>query len=140
MNNEDKYGALTPGHLACPGCGATLAMNWVLSELGSRSVVALPASCFSIISGAFPHFPLRVNLVHTAFETAAAIATGLKAGLEATGRPDEAVAATVKPVLYTALAGAGVVTVMLWFNLFTVNIAGLEVPGVSEQALLTWTS
>ncbi len=93
MNNEDNYGALTPGHLACPGCGATLAMNWVLSELGSRSVVALPASCFSIISGAFPHFPLRVNLVHTAFETAAAIATGLKAGLEATGRPDVTVVA-----------------------------------------------
>ena len=55
--------------------------------------MALPASCFSIISGAFPNFPLRVNLVHTAFETAAAIATGLKAGLEVTGRPDVTVVA-----------------------------------------------
>jgi pyruvate/2-oxoacid:ferredoxin oxidoreductase beta subunit len=93
MNDERNYGPITPGHLACPGCGATLAMNWVLSELGKQCVVALPASCFSIISGAFPHFPLRVNLVHTAFETAAAIATGLKAGLEATGRPDVTVVA-----------------------------------------------
>ncbi len=88
MNTERNYGPITPGHLACPGCGATLAMNWVLAELGQQTVVALPASCFSIISGAFPNFPLNVNLVHTAFETAAAIATGLKAGLEATGRPD----------------------------------------------------
>jgi pyruvate/2-oxoacid:ferredoxin oxidoreductase beta subunit len=93
MNTERNYGPITPGHLACPGCGATLAMNWVLSVLGRQSVVALPACCFSIISGAFPNFPLRVNLVHTAFETAAAIATGLKAGLEATGRPDVRVVA-----------------------------------------------
>lgn len=88
MNTESNYGPITPGHLACPGCGATLAMSWVLTVLGPRSVVALPACCFSIISGAFPNFPLRVNLVHTAFETAAAIATGIKAGLEVTGRPD----------------------------------------------------
>jgi pyruvate/2-oxoacid:ferredoxin oxidoreductase beta subunit len=88
MSRQRDFAPIGPGHLACPGCGATLAMSWVLSVLGPRSVVALPASCFSIISGAFPHFPLRVNLVHTAFETAAAIATGLKAGLEVTGRPD----------------------------------------------------
>jgi len=88
MRTERDFEPVSPGHLACPGCGATLAMSWVLSVLGYRSVVALPASCFSIISGAFPHFPLRVNLVHTAFETAAALATGLKAGLEMTGRPD----------------------------------------------------
>jgi pyruvate/2-oxoacid:ferredoxin oxidoreductase beta subunit len=88
MKTARGFEPISPGHLACPGCGATLAMDWVLSVLGQRSVVALPASCFSIISGAFPHFPLKVNLVHTAFETAAAIATGLKAGLEMTGRPD----------------------------------------------------
>ncbi len=89
MNNAERsFCPVTPGHLACPGCGGTLALNWVLSVLGKESVVALPACCFSIITGAFPRFPLGVNLVHTAFETAAAIATGLKAGLEATGRPD----------------------------------------------------
>ncbi len=93
MKTQLDFAPISPGHLACPGCGATLAMNWVLSVLGRQSVVALPASCYSIISGAFPQFPLRVNLVHTAFETAAAIATGLKAGLEMTGRPDVRVVA-----------------------------------------------
>ena len=83
-DRTDLY--ITPGHLACPGCGATLAMQWVLSVLGKDTVLGLPACCFSIISGAFPHTPLNVNLVHTAFETGAAIATGLKAGLEATGQ------------------------------------------------------
>jgi pyruvate ferredoxin oxidoreductase beta subunit/2-oxoisovalerate ferredoxin oxidoreductase beta subunit len=84
--NEQPDQYITPGHLACPGCGATLAMQWVLSVLGKDTVLGLPACCFSIISGAFPHTPMNVNLVHTAFETGAALATGLKAGLEATGR------------------------------------------------------
>ena len=34
MNTESNYGPITPGHLACPGCGATLAMSWVLTVLG----------------------------------------------------------------------------------------------------------
>ncbi len=84
--NKNPY--FTSGHLACPGCGGTLALNRVLNVLGKKSVIALPACCFSIITGAFPHMPLGVNLVHTAFETAAALATGLKAGLEMTGRSD----------------------------------------------------
>ncbi len=83
----------TPGHLACPGCGGTLALNRVLNVLGKKTVISLPACCFSIITGAFPHMPLNVNLVHTAFETAAALATGLKAGFEMTGREDVTVMA-----------------------------------------------
>jgi len=84
---------MTSGHLACPGCAAPLAMRWALDILGNRTVVSLPASCFSIISGTFPYSALSVNLVHTAFETAAALATGLKAGLEMTGRGDAPVMA-----------------------------------------------
>ena len=84
---------MTPGHMACPGCGGPLALKWVLEVLGKKTVIGLPACCFSIITGAFPHMPLGVNLVHTAFETAAAIATGLKAGLEVTGRDDVTVLA-----------------------------------------------
>jgi pyruvate/2-oxoacid:ferredoxin oxidoreductase beta subunit len=93
MKEHATYGPITPGHLACPGCGATLAMNKVLSAIDGKCVVALPASCFSIISGSFPNFPLTVNLVHTAFETAAAIATGIKAGLSVVGSPDTTVVA-----------------------------------------------
>lgn len=87
-NQTNDNPLFLPGHLACPGCGGTLALDWVLKELGSQSVIGLPACCFSIITGAFPHMPLKVNLVHTAFETAASLATGLKAGLEMTGRKD----------------------------------------------------
>src|SRR5438094_392220 len=39
-----------------------------------------------------------------------------------TARPDVAVAATVKLVLYGALAGGACVTVMVWFPWFTVSV------------------
>ncbi len=33
------------GHLACPGCGATLSMRMALKVLGPRTVLCIPACC-----------------------------------------------------------------------------------------------
>src|SRR5690606_8098897 len=51
---------LDSGHLACPGCGAPLAMRLVLKELGEKTVVVLPACCWSIIAGPYPQSSLHV--------------------------------------------------------------------------------
>lgn len=84
---------LTSGHLACPGCAAALAMRHVLNALGPRTIVALPACCWSIIAGPWPQSSLKVPLYHTAFETGAAVASGIKAGLEARGDTETTVMA-----------------------------------------------
>ena len=76
---------LDSGHLACPGCGASLAMRMVLKELGEKTMVVLPACCWSIIAGPYPQSSLHVPLYHTAFETAGAVASGVRAGLDARG-------------------------------------------------------
>jgi pyruvate/2-oxoacid:ferredoxin oxidoreductase beta subunit len=76
---------LASGHLACPGCAAPIAMKLVLKALGPDTMVVLPACCWSIIAGPWPQSSLRVPLFHTAFETGAAVASGIKAGLEARG-------------------------------------------------------
>jgi pyruvate/2-oxoacid:ferredoxin oxidoreductase beta subunit len=76
---------LDSGHLACPGCGAALAMRLVLKVLGERTIVALPACCWSIIAGPWPQTSLHVPLYHTAFETGASCASGIKAALLARG-------------------------------------------------------
>ena len=73
------------GHLACPGCGGALAMRLALKALGEKTIVVIPACCWSIISGAFPHSSLRTPLMNTAFETGGAAASGVKAGLEMMG-------------------------------------------------------
>jgi len=82
-----------PGHLACQGCGGALAMRLALKALGRNTVLAVPACCWTIIDGAYPVHAVKVPLFHTAFETAAIAATGIKAGLEMRGKKDTTVVA-----------------------------------------------
>ena len=74
---------MSPGHVACQGCGATLAMRYALKALGRDTILVLPACCWSVIDGPFPHSAASVPLFHTAFETAASTASGVAAALEA---------------------------------------------------------
>ena len=83
------------GHLACAGCGATIAMRYTLKALGEQTVLVIPACCWSIISGPFPYTAIKVPLINTAFETGASTASGVKAGLEMQGDTETTVAAWV---------------------------------------------
>lgn len=73
---------ISPGHVACQGCGATLAMRYALKALGKETILIIPACCWSIIDGAFPYSSSGVPTFHTAFETAASTASGIRAGLD----------------------------------------------------------
>ncbi len=84
---------MLPGHLACQGCGAPLAMRYALKALGEETIAVIPACCWTIIAGAFPYSALKVPLFHTAFETAASAAAGIKAGLEVLGQEEVTVLA-----------------------------------------------
>lgn len=79
---------MTPGHLACPGCGAAMAMRLALKSLGENTIVVIPACCWSIIPGPFPYSNLKLPLLHTAFETTAAAASGVRAALDMQGKTD----------------------------------------------------
>lgn len=81
------------GHLACQGCGATMAMRYALKALGQNTALSIPACCWSVIDGPFPYSSLKVPIFHTAFETAASAASGMKAGLEMLGDKDTQVVA-----------------------------------------------
>lgn len=79
---------MTPGHLACQGCGASMAMRLVLKALGNRTIMVLPACCGSIIAGPFPYIAMNIPLIHMAFEATAAAASGIRAALEVLGKED----------------------------------------------------
>lgn len=81
------------GHLGCQGCGATLGMRYVLKALGEKTIVVLPACCWTIIAGPFPYSTLKVPLLHTAFETAAVAASGVRAALDLQGETETTVLA-----------------------------------------------
>lgn len=76
------------GHVACPGCGAALAMRLLLKGLGPKAVMVIPACCWAVIPGAMPGTCLKVSTVFSSFESTAAMASGIKAGLRRTGRGD----------------------------------------------------
>jgi len=76
---------LNPGHLGCPGCGAAIAMKLALKALGSKTMVVIPACCWGILAGPYPHTSLKVPILHTAFATAGAAASGIRAALDMRG-------------------------------------------------------
>lgn len=81
------------GHVACPGCGASMAMRYALKALGPKTMVVIPACCWAIIDGPNPCSVSGVPVFHCAFETAAITATGIKAGLKRQGKDDISVLA-----------------------------------------------
>jgi len=84
---------MASGHVACPGCGGALAMRLVLKALGPKTMISLPACCWTIISGPWPQSALGVPLLHTAFETTAATAAGIRAALDMQGDKETTVLA-----------------------------------------------
>ena len=81
------------GHLGCPGCGATIAMKFALKALGEKTMVVIPACCWGVIAGPYPQSSLKVPILQTAFATAGAAASGLRAALYMKGDTETTVVA-----------------------------------------------
>lgn len=92
-NTVLKEKLMGPGHLACAGCGAAIAMRHALEALGPKTYVVMPAGCWSTFIGIYPYSCLSVPVMSVAFATTAATASGLKAGLNRAGRQEETVLA-----------------------------------------------
>ena len=84
---------MEPGHLACPGCGAAVGMRLALKALGEKTIFVIPASCWSIIPGAFPHSAFDIPIYNAAFETGGSTASGIVAALEVLGDEETTVVA-----------------------------------------------
>lgn len=83
--NMDDRDYFKPGHLGCPGCGAAIAIKFALKALGEKIIMVIPASCASIIVGPYPQSAVNIPVLHTAFATAGAAASGVRAALDMKG-------------------------------------------------------
>ena len=83
--NATERDYFKPGHLGCPGCGAAIAIKFALKALGEKIIMVIPASCASIIVGPYPQSAVNVPILHTAFATAGAAASGVRAALDMKG-------------------------------------------------------
>jgi len=89
----DEEPLLHPGHAACAGCGPAVNVRHVLGALAAAEpdahiVVVIPASCWTIIAGAYPVNAFGVSVHLTPFASAAAEASAIKAAARLRGLDD----------------------------------------------------
>jgi 2-oxoisovalerate ferredoxin oxidoreductase beta subunit len=76
------------GHAACPGCAPALAMRLLLKGLGPRTVVSIPACCWTVIATPYPTTALHTAVLDNAIEATGASISGLRAAVDALGLKD----------------------------------------------------
>ncbi len=78
---------ILPGTRSCAACGLMLTYRHALKALDDgKTIVAVPASCMTVLHGVYPITPVKVLCVNNPFAATGASASGLVAGLRATGK------------------------------------------------------
>jgi len=75
-----------PGHRACVGCGEALAIRHVFKALSRNVIVVNATGCSEIVASQYPYTSWRLPWIHTLFENASAVASGVEAGFKVLGR------------------------------------------------------
>ncbi len=83
---QPRFRGLESGHRACQGCGEALAARLVMECAGPDVIVANATGCLEVFTTAWPDSSWRVPWVHSLFENAAAVASGIEAAMKAKGK------------------------------------------------------
>jgi pyruvate ferredoxin oxidoreductase beta subunit len=81
--------SLTAGHRACAGCGEALGARLAIDAVGENVMIANATGCLEVFSTKYPESAWTVPWIHSLFENAPAVASGMEAGLKALGKADE---------------------------------------------------
>jgi pyruvate ferredoxin oxidoreductase beta subunit len=69
---------LAPGHRACAGCSMPIVIRLALDAAGPNTIVVSPTSCLEVTTTPFPESAWEVPWIHSLFENAAAVASGVE--------------------------------------------------------------
>jgi pyruvate ferredoxin oxidoreductase beta subunit len=83
------------GHKACAGCGPALTLQAILRATGANVLVTSSTGCMEIVSSQYPQSAWKVPWIHSLFENAAAVASGIEVALKALGRSEEGKAVVI---------------------------------------------
>jgi len=81
---------LSPGHRLCPGCGASIVVREVLLAAPKDTIIAEATGCLEVSTALYPYSAWNRPWIHSAFENAAAVASGIDSGFKALARRGEA--------------------------------------------------
>ncbi|MBL7070411.1 MAG: pyruvate ferredoxin oxidoreductase [Candidatus Omnitrophica bacterium] len=76
------------GHTACSGCGQSLGARLVLEAAGKNTIIANNTGCLEVFSTKYPQSSWGVPWIHSLFENAAAVASGIESALKYLGKKD----------------------------------------------------
>ena len=85
MNNGSLFAS---GHTACAGCGQSLAARLVIEAAGPSTIVVNNTGCLEVFSTKYPETAWGVPWIHSLFENAAAVASGVESALRYLGKKD----------------------------------------------------
>jgi len=80
---------LSPGHRLCPGCGASIVVRQVLLAAPKDTIIAEATGCLEVSTALYPYSAWNRPWIHSAFENAAAVASGIDSGFKALARRGE---------------------------------------------------
>ena len=71
------------GHRACAGCGPAVVLRLLMKATRGPTIVTEATGCMEVVSSIYPYTSWAVPWLHTAFENAAANASGIDAAIKA---------------------------------------------------------
>lgn len=83
LDKVEKKDLFTSGHRACGGCGQALAARLVQDASGENTIACVATGCLEVFSSPYPDPSWRVPFLHSLFENAAAVASGVEAAYKA---------------------------------------------------------
>lgn len=78
----EKPDLFMSGHRACAGCAPATVLRLVLKAARGPTIVTNATGCMEVISTIYPYTSWAIPWIHTAFENAAANASGIEAAIK----------------------------------------------------------
>jgi pyruvate ferredoxin oxidoreductase beta subunit len=78
----EKPDLFLSGHRACAGCGPATVLRLIMKATRGPTIVTEATGCMEVVSSIYPYTSWATPWLHTAFETAAANASGIEAALK----------------------------------------------------------
>lgn len=90
MKKEDrKTKPLASGHGACAGCGEMIAIRAALNGMGENTIIANATGCTEVTTTRYPTSSWKNPWIHSLFENASSVASGIKASLDYKSKKDK---------------------------------------------------
>lgn len=80
---EQRVPAILPGHRMCAGCTAPIIVKLASFAFRGPTIVVTATGCLEVSTSIYPYTSWAIPWIHSAFENAAATASGIEAAIKA---------------------------------------------------------